>query len=597
MLFGLLEHAGVGLGDHLLAVVDPDQVLLEDVVVEHVLGGLAEVDDPLPEVRRLHAVRHVLRVAGAGRVVVAADAADAAGDEVRVARVLALHEDRVAAEDRAGAVALGDLPVAEVDLGVDAEAADDPGDRVPRHLDEAVVVRRSNLLGLGMVDVMRRLAFRSVDAGAGSASPGARGAGGELRALGAPLRLLVERLRGDLAQPLDGRAVEPDRVGGELAAGRLVHERHELVGEARHRAADADAADVGAAADAVDPAALGHVALHDRPPAAELDDALRGAVLGGEVGLLVVAGAVAALVHGAAEQPGGPQRVVERDHRRLAGGHVEQVGQRLGQVVRLDRAAGHADDRDAGLGLPVPAEVVGHAHRAGRVAGHGVDAAVGRAGADRDDGGGLGGEPVEPLAGGHRLAGRRVVAEPAPVALVVQLLVGDRALDHQHERLELAAVGLEEPLEEVVGAAGRAALEVDQRPVHRHLRQPGKGAEGDLLDAGLGGRGQRDGVTVAAEPGVDPQHVDECLLGLYCLGCWHRAALRGRPVKVPCRVCPGPRGSLESRTHQRPPSHAMSRVRGGGLRKPPERLIRASRTSPGGSSRCGRRPAEPARLG
>ena len=106
---GLLEHAGVGLGDHLLAVVHPDQVLLEDVVVEHVLGGLAEVDDPLAQVRRLHAVGHVLRVAGAGGVVVAADAADAAGDEVRVARVLALHEDRVAAEDRRGAVALGDL--------------------------------------------------------------------------------------------------------------------------------------------------------------------------------------------------------------------------------------------------------------------------------------------------------------------------------------------------------------------------------------------------------------------------------------------------------------------------------------------------------
>ncbi len=136
----LLEHAGVGLRDHLLAEVHPDQVLLEDVVVEHVLGRLAEVDDPLADVRRLDAVRHVLRVAGARRVVVTADAADAAGDEVRVPRVLALHEDRVAAEDRAGAVALGDLHVAEVDLGVDAERAHDPGDRVPRHLGEALLV-------------------------------------------------------------------------------------------------------------------------------------------------------------------------------------------------------------------------------------------------------------------------------------------------------------------------------------------------------------------------------------------------------------------------------------------------------------------------
>src|SRR6185437_14483012 len=92
--------------------------------------------DPLTQVRWLHAVRHVLRVAGAGGVVVAADPADAAGDEVRVARVLALHEDGVAAEDRAGAVALGDDPLLEVNLGVDAEAADDAGDRIPCHVDE-----------------------------------------------------------------------------------------------------------------------------------------------------------------------------------------------------------------------------------------------------------------------------------------------------------------------------------------------------------------------------------------------------------------------------------------------------------------------------
>src|SRR6476620_9314890 len=83
---GQLEDTGVGLADHPLAVVDPHQVLLEDVVVEHVLGSLAQVDDPLSERGRPDAVRHVLRVAGARRVVVTTDAADAAGDEVRVPR-------------------------------------------------------------------------------------------------------------------------------------------------------------------------------------------------------------------------------------------------------------------------------------------------------------------------------------------------------------------------------------------------------------------------------------------------------------------------------------------------------------------------------
>ncbi len=136
-----VEDSRVRLGDHLLAEVDPDQVLLEDVVVEHVLGGLAEVDDLLTERRWMNAVRHVLRVARARGVVVAADAADAAGDEVGVARVFALHEHAVAAEDRRRAVAFGHRALAEVDLGVDAETSDDARDRVPCHLDEAIGVR------------------------------------------------------------------------------------------------------------------------------------------------------------------------------------------------------------------------------------------------------------------------------------------------------------------------------------------------------------------------------------------------------------------------------------------------------------------------
>ncbi len=194
----------------------------------------------------------------------------------------------------------------------------------------------------------------------------------------------------------------------------------------------------------------------------------------------------------------------------------------------MDRAAGHADDRQPGLGPPVPAEVVGHAHRAGRVARHRVDAAVGGAGADRQDRGRLRGQPVEPLAGRHRLAGGRVVAEAAPVALGLDRLVRDRALDHEHERLEFAAVGLVPPLDEVVGPGLRPALEVDQRPVHRDLRQARQRAERDLLDARLGRRRQRDGVTVAAQPAVHPEDVDRRLLGVslrhrVCL-CGHREA-------------------------------------------------------------------------
>src|SRR5215470_12743502 len=114
-------------------------------------------------------------------------------------------------------------------------------------------------------------------------SPGLLESRQELVALLAPLRLLVGGLRGEAAKGADHGAVHRAGRRGHLRSRRLVHERHELVGEARHRACDADAAHVRAAAHAVDPAALGHVALDHRSPAAELDQALGRAVLAGEV--------------------------------------------------------------------------------------------------------------------------------------------------------------------------------------------------------------------------------------------------------------------------------------------------------------------------
>src|SRR5262249_16781510 len=101
-----------------------------------------EVDDPLAQVRRLNAESHVLRVDGAGGMVIAADAADAAGDEMGVARVFALHEDAVAAKDRGRAVTLSDLSVIKINLGENAEAADDAGDRVPIHLHQSFGLRQ-----------------------------------------------------------------------------------------------------------------------------------------------------------------------------------------------------------------------------------------------------------------------------------------------------------------------------------------------------------------------------------------------------------------------------------------------------------------------
>src|SRR5262249_50054041 len=74
----------------------------------------------------------------------------------------------------------------------------------------------------------------------------------------------------------------------------------------------------------------------------------------------------------------------------------------------------------------------------------------------------------------------------------------------EHEGIDLPAVRLPEPLHELV-----TDLVVDQEPVHRHPRQARERSQHDVLDAGLHRGGEGDGVTVAAEPRVQPQDVDE----------------------------------------------------------------------------------------
>ena len=147
-----------------------------------------------------------------------------------------------------------------------------------------------------------------------------------------------------------------------------------------------------------------------------------------------------------------------------------------------------------------------------------MDAAVGGAGADREHGPGFRRQAVDPFARRHRLAGEGglavlagAVAEAAPIAFAFDRLVGDRALDDQDERVDLAGVGLPPPIDE-----GVANIRVDQRPVERDLGQPGQGTESDLLDARLRRRGQGHGVAIAAQPGIDPEDVDDGLVLRRC---------------------------------------------------------------------------------
>src|SRR5262249_12223180 len=113
-----------------------------------------------------------------------------------------------------------------------------------------------------------------------------------------PFWLGVDGVIRDAAQFADNAAIKSAREAGNRRAGRRIHKGHKFVREARHRAANANAADIRATAKAVHPSTLGDVAIHNRPPAADFDETFGGAVFPGEVALLVITGAVATFVHG-----------------------------------------------------------------------------------------------------------------------------------------------------------------------------------------------------------------------------------------------------------------------------------------------------------
>src|SRR5215471_19332459 len=115
------------------------------------------------------------------------------------------------------------------------------------------------VIGSQVISVSSAPAAVSVELISGAvvmASPRLLVAGAEFGALHAPLRFLVRRLGGETAQAAYDRAVHAAGGRRDPRPRRLVHEGHELVRESGHRAGNADAADVRAAAHAVDPAPL-----------------------------------------------------------------------------------------------------------------------------------------------------------------------------------------------------------------------------------------------------------------------------------------------------------------------------------------------------
>ena len=147
-------------------------------------------------------------------------------------------------------------------------------------------------------------------------------------------------------------------------------------------------------------------------------------------------------------------------------------------------------------------EVVAQAHRAGRVVAHRRDPAVGGARAEREHGRGPGREPVDPRVGRGSAGRSRGRRRSRPVALAVDLLVGDRALEHEDERIELAGGGaIPRAHELLAGLVGEHRVERITGGI------PGRQPRSRSSRLGLRGRGHRDRVAVAAEPAGQPQHV------------------------------------------------------------------------------------------
>src|SRR4030095_10611869 len=124
-----------------------------------------------------------------------------------------------------------------------------------------------------------------------------------------PFRFFVQRRLGKIAQRANRFAVGHNRSRRKNRSGWLIHKWHEFIRESRHRAADANTPDVGAAADSSDPASLSNIALNHRHPAPQFNEALARAVLFRELGLLIISAAIATLVNGLAKKPHVPRGV------------------------------------------------------------------------------------------------------------------------------------------------------------------------------------------------------------------------------------------------------------------------------------------------
>jgi hypothetical protein len=102
-------------------------------VIEHVLGCLTQINDPLCHRWRFDPISHILGINRTGGVIIAADPTDPARYEMGVPRIFIFHKDTVTPENGGSAVALDHFLVGEVNFRKDAQTSNYPSDRIPGH--------------------------------------------------------------------------------------------------------------------------------------------------------------------------------------------------------------------------------------------------------------------------------------------------------------------------------------------------------------------------------------------------------------------------------------------------------------------------------
>ena len=302
---------------------------------------------------------------------------------------------------------------------------------------------------------------------------------------------------------MNGTPVSLDCGGRQERTGWLVHERHELVGETRHGASNTDSPNVWTTANSAHPSSFAHIALDNRPPATQLHDAQRRTVFLAELSLLIEATAIAPFMDRIAEKPCGAQRVVQRNHGCAASGHVEQIKQRLHEVVRLHRTPRDANNGNARLRAPSPAQVIGEPHASGWVALHRMDSAIRCACSSSQYRPCFRRQPVDPVTRCYGLTGGLVGPKRCPISSLFVSLIRNGPLHHQDERSLLAFRRQMEMPHEFI-----AIFNCKERIIEIYFRNPRKGPTDNVLDARLRGSRHCDRISIATEAPSHPQNID-----------------------------------------------------------------------------------------